>query len=171
MSLAALIRSIRARLVAPAHVEEAGPRQIGAIPYTIVGGKACYLMVTSRRTGRWIFPKGSVISGMTPWDSAAQEAFEEAGVRGVVETEPLGSYSTLKIREMRRRRLAVDLYPLRITDQLQEWPEAHQRHRHWVLLPEARRLLSDPQLVEIVERLDKRENGRAHQADKTVSTA
>jgi 8-oxo-dGTP pyrophosphatase MutT (NUDIX family) len=160
VTLARLIENIRDRFSPRPPLEDSAARQIGAIPYTIVDGQTAFLIVTSRRTGRWIFPKGSVIEGMTPWDSAAQEALEEAGVRGDIEQSPIGAYTTIKTRELRRRRLVVDLYPLRMTEQLDQWPEDGQRHRHWVVLQDARRLLSDPKLVEIVQRLDAREKAR-----------
>jgi hypothetical protein len=36
---------------------------------------------------------------------------------------------------------------------LDEWREKGSRHRHWVILPEARRLLSDPVLAELATKL------------------
>lgn len=131
-------------------------RQSGAIPYTLVDGRVVFLIITSRRTGRWIFPKGSVIEGMTPWDSAVHEAFEEAGVEGQVETKPLGAYRTLKTVGIRRIAIDVDLYPLRVVRQFDEWPEKHSRHRHWVILPDAKRLLSDARMADLAAMLDQR---------------
>ena len=129
-----------------------GERQAGALPYSMVEGRVVVLLITSRRSGRWIFPKGHVEPNMTPWDSAAKEALEEAGVSGQIGTVPIGSYrsgagsngSTL---------VDVDLYPLRVETQLDEWKEKDQRLRHWVILPEARRLLNDPALSRLAERL------------------
>ena len=131
-------------------------RQSGAIPYTVVEGRAVFLIVTSRRTGRWIFPKGSVIEGMTPWDSAAREAFEEAGVEGEIETVPVGAYRDMKTMGIRRSPIEVDLYPLRFARQLDEWPEKRSRYRHWVILPEAKRLLSNPEMADLAAMLDRR---------------
>jgi 8-oxo-dGTP pyrophosphatase MutT (NUDIX family) len=128
--------------------------QSGAVPYTIVDGRITFLLITSRRTGRWIFPKGSAIEGLTPREVAMQEAFEEAGVEGEVHDEPIGSYRSVKVVGLRRSLIQVDLYPLRLTRQLDDWPEKAQRHRHWVLLPEAKRLLSSPQLIDIAVRLN-----------------
>ena len=62
----------------------------------MVGNQPVFLLITSRRTGCWIFPKGSLMEGLAPWESAAQEAFEEAGVEGHVDPAPLGTYRTLK---------------------------------------------------------------------------
>ena len=57
--------------------------QYGALPYRFAAdGSLEVLIVTTRRTRRWIIPKGWPIHGLTPAKSAAREAFEEAGVRG-----------------------------------------------------------------------------------------
>jgi hypothetical protein len=57
---------------------------------------------------------------------------------------------------MRRLPIEVDLYPLRLLRQLDDWPEKHNRHRHWVILPEAKRLLSNPRMAELAALLDRR---------------
>ena len=44
------------------------------------------------RGGRWIFPKGGVEAGLTQAQSAALEAFEEAGVHGRIEEMPFARY-------------------------------------------------------------------------------
>jgi 8-oxo-dGTP pyrophosphatase MutT (NUDIX family) len=128
-----------------------GPPQSGALPYMLVEGRVVFLLVTSRRTGRWIFPKGSISAGMTPWDSAAKEALEEAGVSGEVGSEPVGRYQNSDRGEL----VDVDLYPLRVETQFDQWDEMHQRHRHWALLAETRRLLDNRTLTRIVGGLHK----------------
>ena len=130
---------------------EYGVRQSGALPYSIVDGRVVFLLVTSRRTGRWIFPKGSVSSGMTPWDSAAKEALEEAGVAGQISSEPVGSY----LNSDKGLLVDVDLYPLRVKVQNETWDEMDQRLRHWALLAETRRLLADRAMSRLAERLHK----------------
>lgn len=130
----------------------AGQRQSGVIPYVVRDGRVVFLLVTSRRTGRWIFPKGSIVTGMTAWDSAAKEALEEAGVAGIVETEPVGSYRISDKGQL----VDVELYPLRVEIQHDIWDEMDQRSRHWVLIGEAKRLLSDRALIRVAERLHRR---------------
>jgi hypothetical protein len=61
----------------------------------------------------------------------------------------------MKTLALRRQPIVVDLYPLRVERQFEEWPEKHQRHRHWAILPEAKRLLSDSKLYEMAARLNK----------------
>ncbi|WP_332691220.1 NUDIX hydrolase [Devosia sp.] len=125
------------------------PRQSGALPYAIVDNRVVFLLVTSRRTGRWIFPKGSISSGMTAWDSAAKEALEEAGVSGQIGANAIGTYENTD----RGVRTEIDLYPLRVEAQLQTWQEMDQRLRHWALLAETKRLLADRSLSSIAEAL------------------
>lgn len=134
-------------------IDAEAPRQSGAIPYRIVEGQVVFLIVTSRRTGRWIFPKGAPIDGLAPPEVAAREAFEEAGVEGAISDRSLGSYRTVKVKGVRRVGFEVDMYPLAVETQHETWPEIGQRHRHWVLLPEARRLLSDPRLAQLAAKL------------------
>jgi 8-oxo-dGTP pyrophosphatase MutT (NUDIX family) len=149
-----MLQKFRDRLLLLASSDSA-VRQAGAIPYTIVQGQVVFLLITSRRSGRWIFPKGELIEGMTPWALAAHEAFEEAGVTGEVDPTPIGSYRTMKTLSIRRQPVVVDLYPLKVEQQLDEWPEKGQRHRHWAILPEAKRLVSEAKLKEAAARLSR----------------
>jgi 8-oxo-dGTP pyrophosphatase MutT (NUDIX family) len=96
------------------------------------------------------------MSGRTPWESAAQEALEEAGVEGEVEDVALGAYPSVRIRGDRREDLEVSLYLLRVTRQLDRWPERGQRRRRWMTLPEAAARLGDPGLVNLLNRAAER---------------
>jgi len=121
--------------------------QFGAIPYRVVDGKLTFLMITSRRTKRWIFPKGGLMEGLTPVEIAAQEAFEEAGVRGTVGVTPVGHYRSLKSDLAGETWLSIEMYPLEVDEQLDDWPEKGERQRQWVTLAEAQKLLLEPDLV------------------------
>jgi len=105
-------------------------RQVGALPYPVIDGRLVFLLVTSRRSGRWIVPKGSIIPGETPSRSAEIEALEEAGVEGVADQAPIGTYRTVKKGGIARRVVEVDLYPLKVTKQHDTWLEQGWRHRH-----------------------------------------
>lgn len=140
----------------PERLDAEAARQAGAIPYKVLEGQVAFLIVTSRRTGRWIFPKGAPIEGLSHSQVAAREAFEEAGVEGIVGEKPLGSYRTVKVKGVRRIGVVVDMYPLEVEIQHEIWPETGQRHRQWVLLSEASRLLSDARLVELASEVQER---------------
>jgi len=49
-------------------------------------------MVTSRSGRRWVFPKGLIDPGHTPAEAALIEAWEEAGVVGTLDPDPVGNY-------------------------------------------------------------------------------
>jgi hypothetical protein len=131
-------------------------RQSGAIPYTFVDGRAVFLIITSRRTGRWIFPKGSAIEGKTAWEVAAHEAFEGAGVEGEIETAPIGAYRDVKTDGRLRTPIEVELYPLRVVREIEDWPEKHSRNRRWADLSDAERLLAIPRAAELAALLTRR---------------
>ncbi len=131
----------------------AATQQFGAIPYRTVDGEIVFLMITSRRTRRWIFPKGGLIKGLLPAEIAAEEAFEEAGVRGTVGAKPAGHYHANKSGPAGGTRLLIEMFPLEIDEQFDDWPEKGERRRQWVTLAEARRQLSEPALVAMAEKI------------------
>ena len=140
-------------------VESAGP-QYGAVPYTIVDGQLVVLLVTSRGRGKWIFPKGGLLTGLTPWESAAREAYEEAGVEGEIEHIPIASYF-LPVTEERPKPVEVKMFPLLVTSQRDDWEEKGQRYRHWAVFAEAKRLITHDGLADVALRLAQRETSQA----------
>jgi 8-oxo-dGTP pyrophosphatase MutT (NUDIX family) len=67
-------------------------RQSGAVPFRVRDGTIEVLLITSLTSGRWIIPKGIIEPPLSSAASAAQEAFEEAGVRGEL-SGPVGQSS------------------------------------------------------------------------------
>ncbi|MCD7058969.1 NUDIX hydrolase [Pelagibacterium xiamenense] len=139
---------------------EPGGPQFGALPYTFVDGQIVVLLVTSRGRGKWIFPKGRQIEGMTPWETAAHEAYEEAGVEGEIEQTPIGSYF-LPVTDERPAPVEVKVFPLKVTRQRDDWKEMGQRYRHWAVLREAKRLITHDGLADLAVALASREQSRA----------
>jgi len=122
--------------------------QAGAIAYRIVAGEVRVLLMTSRETGRWIIPKGNIDSGSAPCAAAEQEAYEEAGVRGVVRSTP-----------------TVEVYLLRVTERLKKWPEKGERRLSWVSIDAAIGLVEEPGIAPLLQRLAEfEENLRPEQA-------
>lgn len=126
--------------------------QHGALPYRIgPDGAVQILLVTSRQTRRWIIPKGWPIKGLKPSKSAAREAFEEAGVRGVVGSKTIGSFVYDKgLEDGVSVSCEVGVFPLKVERQHKTWPEAHQRETRWVGPEEALDLLDDRGLRDVV---------------------
>ena len=87
---------------------------------------------------------------MTAHDSAAKEAFEEAGVRGTIDPEPLGSYEYAKWGGT----CTVTVFGLAVIECLPdgEWEESH-RMRLWLASEKAARRVDEPGLRAILEKL------------------
>lgn len=128
--------------------------QSAAIPYRLTGAGMEVLMVTNRGGGRWLFPKGGIGRGLTPAQSAAREAYEEAGVVGDITGRSLGSYRFRK-RDMPAKADAceVEVFLLHVREQLADWPEKGQRRLRWVEVAEAALMVQEGGLVEILLRL------------------
>ena len=108
-------------------------RQSAAVPVRIVDGQLEVLLVTSLGSGRWILPKGIVERNMTPAESAAKEAWEEAGVTGKLDFHSLGMFETSKWDGI----CSIEVFRLDITKIADQWPESGKRKRKWFSLAEA----------------------------------
>lgn len=120
-------------------------RQAAALP--IRDGLIC--LVRSRGGRRWVIPKGGVGLKQCTGEIALLEAWEEAGLTGVLVTEPAGSYLHAKTDGLRH----VTVHVLHVTHAADRWPEAGLRERRWVGLAEALRLLPEEGLRDIVRRI------------------
>jgi 8-oxo-dGTP pyrophosphatase MutT (NUDIX family) len=109
------------------------------------------LLVTSRRKGRWVLPKGKIKRGLLPHTSAAREAFEEAGVVGEIDRAPIGQY--------RQRasgaagpggEIVIQAFALKVITEHRSWPEMSVRRRHWMPLAAAINSVGDANLREIL---------------------
>lgn len=128
--------------------------QYGAVPYRLNEiGEIEVLLLTSRTRRRWIIPKGWPIKGLKPAESAAREAFEEAGVRGVISGKPLGRFIYDKEPNENGCLVAceVTVFSLAVKRQLKVWPEIEQRETRWVLACEAASLTDEDGLRPLLE--------------------
>ena len=130
-------------------------RQIAALPYRNVGqgldAPVQILLVTSRESKRWVIPKGNFGSNISPHAAAAQEAEEEAGVRGAVCPTPLGSYRYRKRKGSGASLMAdVEVFPLAVSQELDEWKEKKERKRRWFPLSEAAEAVEEPDLRDLI---------------------
>jgi hypothetical protein len=82
--------------------------------------------------------------------AAAQEAFEEAGVKGPVRALAIGAYLYWKRRRNRSHLCEVNVYPLEVSEELDDWPERAQRQRTWFSREEAADRVDEPGLREIL---------------------
>jgi ADP-ribose pyrophosphatase YjhB (NUDIX family) len=123
--------------------------QFAALPWRRdAAGQVEVLLITSRETRRWVIPKGWPIKGMKSAKSAAQEAFEESGVRGKVGKRPMGSYGYDKrLKNGRLQHVRVAVFPLQVDSEADAYPELGQREKLWLPLTEAARLVDEPELM------------------------
>ncbi|AGI69281.1 hypothetical protein OAN307_c38370 [Octadecabacter antarcticus 307] len=126
--------------------------QFAALCYRIKNDKVQFCLVTARRSGRWIVPKGWPMNGQTPMDAAATEAYEEAGVRGKIEPRPIGVFSYYKVRSQDELPCIAVVYPLKVKKVLQTWPERKERDRKWLSRKKAAALVDDAELSQIILR-------------------
>ena len=111
-------------------------------------GEVEVLLITSRETRRWVIPKGWPIKGAKSMKSAAQEAFEEAGVIGRIGKRPIGSYAYDKrLKSGRLQHVRVAVFDLQVEREVDDYPEVGQREHLWATLTEAARLVDEPELM------------------------
>ncbi len=89
-------------------------------------GRVC--IITSRNGKRWVIPKGWIEPRQTAGESALQEAWEEAGLLGALDREPIGSY----LYEKEGQSYHVTVFVMKVTSVAQDWPERSFRERAWV---------------------------------------
>lgn len=127
-------------------------RQYGVLAYDLAAdGDPRFLLITSRTTRRWIIPRGNPIPGLSPAQSAAAEAYEEAGITGLVSPEEIGTYRYTKRRRNGSEDLAnVHVFALRTTIQSGQWPERDERDWKWFTREEAVNAVDEPELKELL---------------------
>ncbi len=130
-------------------------RQSAVVPYRAGADGLELLLITSRKGTRWVLPKGVVEPGMSPAESAAKEAEEEAGVRGVVDPTPLGTYRYNKWGGT----CTVEVFAMGVIQEMSEWPESAIRQRAWLPPEEARDRVREAGLKDILEDLTARLGG------------
>ncbi|MEH2358670.1 NUDIX hydrolase [Nostoc sp.] len=121
--------------------------QSGVIPYRVNNGKIEILLITTRNFQDWVIPKGDIPNGMSPPDSAAKEAWEEAGVIGQVDVNELGTYKYRK----RGKSYRVKMYLLPVEMLSEDYPEASKRKRQWVEVSKAIRWVKFNSLKRILK--------------------
>ena len=112
--------------------------QAAAIP--IRDTKIC--LVTSRSGKRWVILKGCLEAGKSERDIALQEAWEEAGLRGILNPHAVGSYSYEKWGD----RYHVTVFLMEVTAVANDWPERRLRQRSWLRPAQALGRITDDRL-------------------------
>ena len=118
-------------------------RQAAALP--VRDGLVC--LVTSRNGKRWVAPKGCMEPGKTAAEVALQEAWEEAGLTGVLEPDPVGSYFYEKDGFL----CHVIVFLMQVTGEAEDWLERSFRQRRWLTAAKAAQRVGDPGLRALIE--------------------
>lgn len=139
--------------------------QLAALCWRRHAGRVEILLITSRDTGRWIVPKGWPMADRSAPAAAAQEAWEEAGVRGSIADEALGSFDYAKIHaDAPPQPCSVQVFPLRVEEVRRHYPERGQRRRKWFAASKAARKVGEPELQEMIRAFGRSRSGKAAKA-------
>jgi len=152
-------------------------RQVAALPWRGEGDDLRILLVSSRETRRWVIPKGWPMKDKTDFAAAAQEAYEEAGLDGVISERAIGEYEYLKkLKSGAARLVKVDVFPMQVTGEHATWPEKGQRTLDWMTPVEAALAVQEPDLRDLIARfagvtLPEEERPARHPAPTPVRVA
>jgi phosphohistidine phosphatase len=125
--------------------------QSSVIPYRLRDGKPEILVIAASKKHHLVVPKGIKDPGLSPRESAAKEALEEAGIEGEIAETALGSYTCEKWGAT----CTVAVYPMKVTRVIAEedWEERH-RGREWVTPDMAASRLKQEELRPLVKKLE-----------------
>lgn len=121
-------------------------RQSAVVAYRLDADHPKVMMITSRSRQRWVLPKGHICEGQRARTAAANEAFEEAGVRGRLARRKIGTYLYKKPDEAEDRRYKVKVFPMEVDRVADDWPEMRERERKWMNFPAAVNAVNEPEL-------------------------
>jgi 8-oxo-dGTP pyrophosphatase MutT (NUDIX family) len=130
-------------------------RQFAALPYRLTGsGTLEVLLISTRGSHRWIIPKGWPLKRKAPSVCAAQEAFEEAGVKGVIAKVPVGRFNHAKRRGAVT--CVVEVFPLEVKHRSKKWPERRMRRSVWLEPSKAAKLVEAAELKSLLSGFESR---------------
>lgn len=112
--------------------------QVAALCYREGKSGSEILLVTSRKNNRLMIPKGWPSTELSDPMTAQKEAFEEAGIVGDANAEPIGEYDSKKgMGQGFKIKTKIIVYPLKFQSQTNRFPELGQRETHWLPLDTA----------------------------------
>lgn len=119
--------------------------QVGVFPVTEEGK---IVLVTTRDGDYWILPKGNTEKGRSDRAMAREEAYEEAGLVGVMKRDYVEFRTFGKVNRLR-------LYPMTVRKMLKNYPEKKQRERVTVSFEMAEKMV-EKDLRAIIRKLRKK---------------
>jgi 8-oxo-dGTP pyrophosphatase MutT (NUDIX family) len=130
------------------------PLQVAAVCYRRRGEAAEFLLVNTNGGGKWTFPKGSPAPSLSHSQAAEREAWEEAGVRGVIEPRHFHLYLHSKgvfWKPPGVREFVVKAFLMEVTEVSQA--EEPERNPTWFSAEEAGRILAKGREVKYAREL------------------
>jgi hypothetical protein len=92
-----LAEMMRSPMTAPPVMRGTAMLESGALAYRrLKNGKLLILLVSKKRSKKWGIPKGKVNASLSLGETAAKEAFEEAGVIGRISPNSVGMFRAKK---------------------------------------------------------------------------
>jgi len=123
------------------------PQQAAAVPFRRRGDSVSFCLITAAASQSWGIPKGTIERGRSPKETALQEAWEEAGLRGRILGEALGNYEYEKAGVL----LTVEVYLMEVDIEMEQWEEQELRGRRWVPALDAAPMLETHPARSLVE--------------------
>lgn len=123
--------------------------QTGVIPYRIRGDMLEVLLISTSSGKHLTIPKGLIDPGFSATETALNEAYEEAGIKGRLLKPMIGTYGF----EKWGGRCEVDVYAMKVTRVLDQWPEDSMRQRTWMDFRHAAGQVKHPDLGALILRL------------------
>jgi 8-oxo-dGTP pyrophosphatase MutT (NUDIX family) len=138
-------------MAVPTPSDQQAKRQYGVIPYRRANDGIEIMLITSRKTRRWIVPKGWPISRKPSREVARLEALEEAGLEGTIGKRPFGYFHYPKrLRDGSVVVCRVDVFALEVGRQRETWPECSERKRRWFESRRAIELVRERELKTLI---------------------
>jgi 8-oxo-dGTP pyrophosphatase MutT (NUDIX family) len=132
-------------------------KQFAALPYRVHDAGLEVLLITTRKKRRWSVPKGWPIERSSPQQTAATEAYEEAGVLGPIGMKHIGRFKKRRLKKKQSVLCEVQIFPLQVERQQGDWPEKRERNRLWVAPRAAAKLVKKPGLRRAIKNFEPRQ--------------
>lgn len=126
------------------------------------------LVISSQKGKGMLFPKGGWETDESKIEAASRETMEEAGVIGTVECE-LGKWNFKS--KSHDTYYEGYMFPLRVQEQLDIWPEKNVRERVWMSVSEARKVCQHWWMKEALDRLVRRLTSHQQEQDDEENIA
>jgi len=126
-------------------------KQYGVIPF-VRGEKGIKVVLITSANGYWIFPKGQYEKDLGKSGTAELEAYEEAGVKGVLLKK--NTYRT-KVYIKSGEQVHLTLYALEVRTLSKKWKEDFRRERKVLSIAKARKLITSDRLMDCLEKFER----------------